>query len=192
MLVPDTPQPSLELVTVLFSPKAPFRGQRLFASITVCSQSSMCAHTHAHPKSRCVSGQGALPVLKNPTEKPLRTEERKAGVELNRLVLLCLVQAPWVFFQWKKVPGDTGREGQGERERCEGWRSVVVTMISAPLLSALCVVPCLGWCVCWGIPPSAVADVMDGILRTKEPWLHSLDRKRAQRPDSGIWRAVFV
>lgn len=116
MLVPDTPQPSLELVTVLFSPKAPFRGQRLFASITVCSQSSMCVHTHAHPKSRCASRQGALPVLKNPTEEPLKTEERETGVKPNRLVLPCLVQAPWVFFQWK-----TQREGgTGERERCEG------------------------------------------------------------------------
>lgn len=182
MLVPDAPQPSLELVTVLFSPKAMLKGQqRLSASITICSQATyhMCPWT----KSRCVSRQGALPFFKNPTEEHLRTQKTK--VEPNRLVLQCLVQAPWCFSSEQQFLG-TQKEGQGG----EMWRIQISSCEDAPL-SALCIMQYLGWC--WGIPPSALADVMDGILRTEEPWLHSLDLNGARRPDdSGIWWAVYV
>lgn len=59
----------------------------------------MCLHTH--PKKVDVyPGMGHCQIRKkNPSGKLCRTEERKTGVEPNRLILEYLVQAPLAFFQ---------------------------------------------------------------------------------------------
>lgn len=68
MLVPDTLQPSLELVTVLFSLKVPFRGQCLFASITVCNGSTHTLKKDTE-KGRLYMGRGPLSISQHSREE---------------------------------------------------------------------------------------------------------------------------
>lgn len=150
MLVPDTPQPSLELVTLLFSPKAPLRRPPPHPPMLPlqCDGSpwSTCAG-RVHAGGHCQSSSALI-------EAAQGTEQACFEVFSSG--------SPGVFplsrGSWGQRRGrEGGREGQRER-------SAVGVMTSAPSFSAGCLMPYLSWCVCVCVGESLLmpaADVMD-------------------------------
>ena len=104
MLVPDTMQPSLELVMVLFSSKVPLRGQCLLASITVYSEYPL--PTSNLQNNTCVFGEGVL-------SNSLHSKEEYTSGTKEACFVMFREFGITMCFSW----GRRGREGQGEGEK---------------------------------------------------------------------------
>lgn len=109
MLVPDAPQPSQELVMVLFSPRAPLKRQRLCASITICVQA--VTHTHTH-KVDVYLGRGHCQSSKS---RPKNLSEQKRGKQKSGTKEACF--AMFSSGSLGVFPGNRGSWGHRGREK---------------------------------------------------------------------------